>query len=85
MVGQVLQREEATQAVQALDDLTPEFTTVERLGSVVGNAAEGAGQVGIPEPVSGLGCLAVDEEGGGGPFVATKALYRAGPVLGDDG
>jgi len=58
--AQILDGEEAAELIQAGDDLLSELPTVEGLDAVLCDAPERACQVGVPEPLTGIGRFTVD-------------------------
>lgn len=69
-----------------LNDLLTQGPTVKGRGPVLGNHPVGVGQVGVPEPLSGLrGPGSVQEECGRGSGILFQDSYVAPPLAGDDG
>ncbi len=81
---QILDREIAAERGQTVHDLAAEISAVEDGGPTVRDALEGSCEIGVPEPVTRLRCLTVEQEGCCGPYVAAQAVHRSRPVLSDD-
>ena len=71
-------------AVDAGDDLLTQLPAVEGVLSVFGDAPERLGQVWIVAPITGVGRVAIDQEGGRGPRVEAQCVCCGSPLLRDD-
>ena len=60
MLGQVLDGEDAAGLLHGMGDGPGDLTAVEGLGAALGDSAEGVGQAGVAEDLTGAGRACID-------------------------